>query len=65
MTLVEKYSAQQKLPMVLEDAFASVIEPSKQQLFWRMLKHMGTLTQVLHVTGQAQQVTTADVTVAL
>jgi len=50
MTVVEKTSAQVKRPFLLEDVFADV-EEVKLQLIARMLKHLGTLTQVLHVTG--------------
>jgi uncharacterized protein YhaN len=50
MTVVEKTSAQVKRPFLLEDVFADV-EEVKLRLIARMLKHLGTLTQVLHVTG--------------
>lgn len=50
MTVVEKASARVKRPFVLEDVFAGV-EEVKLPLIARMLKHLGTLTQVLHVTG--------------
>ncbi|NTX62358.1 chromosome segregation protein SMC [Myxococcus sp. CA051A] len=49
MTVVEKGSARVKRPFVLEDVFAGV-EEVKLPLIARMLKHLGTLTQVLHVT---------------
>ncbi|MFP2904626.1 chromosome segregation protein SMC [Pyxidicoccus sp. 3LFB2] len=50
MTVVEKASARVKRPFLLEDVFAGV-EEVKLPLIARMLKHLGTLTQVLHVTG--------------
>ena len=50
MTVVEKTSARVKRPFVLEDVFAGM-EEVKLPLIARMLKHLGTLTQVLHVTG--------------
>jgi hypothetical protein len=50
MTVVEKASARAKLPLFIDDALASVDE-MKLPLLGRMLKHLGSLTQVLHVTG--------------
>jgi hypothetical protein len=50
LTLVEKYSAQSKVPVIFEDAFRSVLDDAKLPLVIRMLKHLGTLTQILHVT---------------
>jgi hypothetical protein len=50
MTVVEKASARVKRPFVLEDVFVGV-EEVKLPLIARMLKHLGTLTQVLHVTS--------------
>ncbi|MEW5741727.1 MAG: chromosome segregation protein SMC [Myxococcota bacterium] len=60
LTLLEKYSVQTRLPILIEDGFSGVIDAPKQPLFGRMLKHIGTLTQVLHVTGAAQQPVGAD-----
>jgi hypothetical protein len=60
LTLVEKYSANAKLPVIIEDSFGTVIDQTKQGLLGRMLKHLGSLTQVLHVTGHSQSVTLAD-----
>jgi hypothetical protein len=65
LTLVEKYSAQDKFPLIIEDSFGGVIDESKQSLLGRMLKHIGSLTQVLHVTGVGQNVAAADVVVQL
>ncbi|MFT3836849.1 MAG: chromosome segregation protein SMC [Myxococcaceae bacterium] len=50
LTLVEKYAAVAKVPLVVEDTFAGSIEEAKTPLLLRMLKHLGTQTQVLHVT---------------
>ncbi|WP_426731126.1 chromosome segregation protein SMC [Myxococcus faecalis] len=50
MTVVEKGSARVKRPFVLEDVFAGMDEV-KLPLIARMLKHLGTLTQVVHVTS--------------
>lgn len=60
LTLIEKASAQHKLPVVIEDTFNTVLDGAKQQLFARMVKHLGTLTQVLHVSGAGQNATLAD-----
>lgn len=49
LTVVEKVSARVKLPLIVEDALAGLDE-SRLPLVGRMLKHLGTLTQVLHVT---------------
>ncbi|GHG99000.1 chromosome segregation protein SMC [Comamonas sp. JC664] len=50
MTVVEKASARVKRPFLLEDVFVGM-EEVKLPLIARMLKHLGTLTQVLHVTS--------------
>lgn len=60
LTLIEKYSAQNKVPVIIEDAFAGLIDGPKLTLLGRMLKHLGTLTQVLHVSGNGQNVAAAD-----
>ena len=65
LTIAEKAGAQTKLPVLIEDAFGGVIDASKQSLFARMLKHIGTLTQVLHVIGASQTPPAADATLAL
>jgi hypothetical protein len=64
MTVVEKTSAQVKRPFLLEDVFADV-EEVKLRLIARMLKHLGTLTQVLHVTGHPGFAQMSDGTVNL
>lgn len=65
LTLAEKAGAQAKLPVIIEDAFGAVIDVNKQSLFGRMLKHIGTLTQVLHVIGAAQNPAQADAILAV
>ncbi|MCI0569685.1 MAG: chromosome segregation protein SMC [Myxococcaceae bacterium] len=49
LTLVEKLAAKVKLPLVVEDPLGSLDE-AKFGLVSRMLKHLGTLTQVVQVT---------------
>ncbi|NMO22522.1 chromosome segregation protein SMC [Pyxidicoccus fallax] len=62
MTVVEKASARVKRPFLLEDVFAGM-EEVKLPLIARMLKHLGTLTQVLHVTAHPGFAQMADGTV--
>ena len=64
LTAVEKLSGRVKLPVLVEDAFMGVDE-SKLPLLGRMLKHLGTLTQVLHVTSQTGFTQLSDGTVNL
>ncbi|MCU0696194.1 MAG: chromosome segregation protein SMC [Myxococcaceae bacterium] len=65
LTLAEKAGAQTKLPVLIEDAFGGVIDTPKQALFARMLKHIGTLTQVVHVIGSSQTPPQADTLLAV
>lgn len=60
LTLIEKAAATHKVPVVIEDTFNTVLDPAKQPLFGRMLKHLGSLTQVLHVSGAGQNASLAD-----
>ena len=60
LTLIEKAAVQHKLPVVIEDTFNTVLDPAKQPLFGRMVKHLGSLTQVLHVSGAGQSASLAD-----
>ncbi len=60
LTLIEKTAGQARFPVIFEDSVSAIIEPAKQPLFGRMLKHLGTLTQVLHVTGVGQTASAAD-----
>ncbi|MET0404014.1 MAG: chromosome segregation protein SMC [Cystobacter sp.] len=64
LTLVEKLSARAKLPFLIEDAFMGVDE-SRLPLLGRMLKHLGSLTQVLHVTTLGGFAQVSDGTVNL
>ena len=64
LTVVEKLSARVKLPLIIEDAFPGVDE-ARLPLLGRMLKHLGTLTQVLHVTAAPSFAPLADTTVNL
>jgi hypothetical protein len=62
MTVVEKASAKVKYPLLIEHPFAGMDEV-KLPLVGRMLKHLGTLTQVLLVTSHAGFAQLADGTV--
>ncbi|MBM7116732.1 ATP-binding protein [Archangium primigenium] len=64
LTVVEKVSARVKMPLLVEDAFLGVDE-SRLPLLGRMLKHLGTLTQVLHVTPLGGFAQVADATIPL
>jgi hypothetical protein len=65
LTLAEKAGAQAKLPVLIEDAFGGVIDIPKQALFARMLKHISSLTQVVHVIGASQAPPQADTLLAV
>jgi hypothetical protein len=65
LTLMEKAGAQAKLPVLIEDAFGGVIDTPKQALFARMLKHISSLTQVVHVIGASQAPPQADTLLAV
>ncbi|MGV3623833.1 MAG: hypothetical protein ACO1OB_23655, partial [Archangium sp.] len=65
LTLIEKASANHKFPVVIEDTFNTVLDAPKQPLFGRMVKHLGSLTQVIHVSGAGQNASLADVAVTI
>ncbi len=60
LTLIEKAAPAHKLPVVIEDTFNTVFDAAKQPLFGRMVKHLGSMTQVLHVSGAGQNAAVAD-----
>jgi hypothetical protein len=64
MTVVEKVSARVKYPFILEHPFVGMDEV-KLPLIARMLKHVGTLTQVLLVTPHPGLAQLSDGTVNL
>jgi hypothetical protein len=64
LTIVEKLSVRVKLPLLVEDAFMGVDE-AKLPLLGRMLKHVGTLTQVLQVSTHPGFAQLSDGTVNL
>jgi hypothetical protein len=63
LTLIEKYSARAKVPVFLEHDLG--VEEAKLGLLSRMLKHLGTLTQVVHVTAHPAFPSVADLNGAL
>ena len=65
LTIIEKAAAHHKLPVVIEDTFHVVFDAPKQPLFGRMVKHLGSLTQVIHVGGAGHTASLADATVAI
>jgi len=58
LTLIEKYSARSKVPVFLDNDLG--VEEAKLGLLSRMLKHLGTLTQVVHVTAHPAFPSVAD-----
>lgn len=62
LTVLERYSARSKLPLVLDDPF-SFLDGPHQELAGKMVKYLGTLTQVVHRTTHAPLVASADATV--
>lgn len=65
LTLVEKYSSQGKVPVIFEDGFKGALDDAKLPLVIRMLKHLGTLTQILHVTPASHAAAPTDPVLAL
>lgn|GEM_PF-1341340 len=59
LLLLEKVVAAKKLPVVIDDAFA-VLEPAKRQLIAKMLKSLGTQTQILHRSAEPPAAGVAD-----
>lgn len=55
LTLAEKYSARARLPVVIEDGLLGIVDDAKLPLLNRMLKHLGTLTQVVHVIAGSRE----------
>lgn len=64
LTLLEKYCTRYKAPVLVEDALQAV-DPAKHALLGRMLKHLGSLGQVLHATTSPQWAQMADAVVNL
>jgi hypothetical protein len=64
LTVVEKLSARVKLPLLVEDALVGMDE-ARLPLLGRMFKHLGTMTQVLHVTATPGFAQVSDGTVNL
>lgn len=64
LAIAEKHASAGKIPLVLDDLFAGASD-AKRQLVSRMLKHIGTMTQVVHVTGHAAHKGLADATAGL
>jgi hypothetical protein len=52
LTVIEKSAGRQPLTVLCED-FGPALDEARLPLLGRMLKHLGSMTQVLHVTGHA------------
>ncbi len=64
MALVERYCTRFKVPLFVEELLA-VVDPYKVGLVGRLLKHLSTVTQVLHVTSNPALDPMADQTVTV
>jgi hypothetical protein len=49
LTLVEKHTARSRFPLIVDHLVLGEIEVPKQELLMRMVRHLGSQTQVLHV----------------
>ena len=59
LTLLERVAGYKRLPVVVDDAFA-ILEAPKRALIGKMLKGIGTQTQVIHRVADAPAPGTAD-----
>jgi hypothetical protein len=64
VALMERYAERAKLPVLIDDAF-SQFAPSEVALIGRMLKHLGTRAQVLHLTASTATEAFADTRAAV
>jgi hypothetical protein len=64
LTLMEKAAEKQKLPLILDDPLGK-LDAAKVTLVARLLKHIGTRTQVLHVATSLATQPMADQTIDL
>ena len=59
LALLERVSGYKRLPIVIDDAFAT-LDAQKRGLIAKMLKGIGTQTQVIHRVTDAPPPGTAD-----
>ncbi|HYY51805.1 MAG TPA: hypothetical protein VE755_02980, partial [Myxococcales bacterium] len=59
LTLLERVAGYKRLPVVVDDAFG-ILEAPKRALIGKMLKGIGTQTQVIHRVSDAPAPGTAD-----
>jgi len=64
LTILERLAPVTKLPAIVEDPFPGWAD-AKLQLVSRMLKHISTLTQIVHVSAHPAHQSVADVTLNL
>jgi len=62
LTLIERCGGRNKIPVIIEDLL-TIIDPAKVALLGRMLKQLGTISQVLHVTSNPEFPAMADTVV--
>ncbi len=65
LTIIEKAAANQKVPVILEDTFHALLDAPKLPLLGRMVKHLGSLTQVIHVSGAGHTASQVDAAVSI
>ena len=59
LALLERVAGYKRLPVVVDDAFG-ILEAPKRALIGKMLKGIGTQTQVIHRVADASETGTAD-----
>jgi hypothetical protein len=59
LALIERVAGYKRLPILIDDAFAT-LDPPKRALIAKMLKGIGTQTQVIHRVAEAPPAGTAD-----
>ncbi len=64
LSLIEK-AGQYKIPVVVEDSLSAILDAPRQALFGRMLSHLGSFSQVLHVSGAGPSATLVGQPVAV
>lgn len=65
LAVVEKLGQKVKLPLLIEDCFGEAVDAARLPLLNRMLKHLGSVCQVLHVSGSGQNAFQADALVTV
>jgi hypothetical protein len=64
LTLIERYCGRYKVPVLMEE-LPGLVDAAKVPLWGRMLKHLGTTTQVVQVSGDPALPAMADLAVSV